>query len=97
VLGSHIQATDGTTGHLDDLLIDDRSWGIRYIRIDTSNGIGGKAVLIPRAALKDVSWSDAQILVGMTRQHVYDSPEFDSNRIDEQSEAALDRYYGLRM
>jgi len=43
-----------------------------------------------------VSWSDAKILVGMTRHQVYDSPKFDSNRVDEQSEAALDRYYGLR-
>src|SRR5688572_29983193 len=35
--GFHIEATDGEIGHVDDFLIDEDSWRIRYLVVDTSN------------------------------------------------------------
>ena len=46
LLGYHILATDGEIGHVDDFLVDDVSWRIRYLMIDTSNWIGGRTVLV---------------------------------------------------
>ena len=34
--GVHILATDGEIGHVDDLLIDERTWSVRYLVVDTS-------------------------------------------------------------
>lgn len=77
VVGHHIHATDGEIGHVDDFIIDDASWAIRYLRIDTSNWIGGKAVLVPQRALRSVSWADARIDVALTKDQVWNSPEYD--------------------
>ena len=44
--GLHVLATDGEVGHVDDVLVDERSWTVRYLVVDTSNWIGGKSVLI---------------------------------------------------
>jgi uncharacterized protein YrrD len=42
VSGHHIQATDGQIGHVDDFIIDDETWAIRYLIIDTHNWLPGK-------------------------------------------------------
>jgi hypothetical protein len=77
VMGYHIHATNGEIGHVDDFIFDDERWAIRYLRVDTSNWIGGKPVLVPQAALREVNWIDARINVALTKDQVWNSPEFD--------------------
>ena len=96
VKGYHIEATDGDIGHVDDFLVDDESWAIRYLRVDTSNWIGGKAVLVPHRALRDVSWRNQKIRVGLTREQVKNSPEYDPARLDQGYEQRLGEYYTAR-
>ena len=46
VTGYHIQATDGDLGHVEDFIVDDHSWTIRYMVLDTTNWWPGKKVLV---------------------------------------------------
>ena len=39
-------ALDGEIGHVSDFLVDEGTWTVRYLVIDTSNWIGGRSVLI---------------------------------------------------
>ena len=54
----HVHATDGSIGHVENILIDDSSWDIRYLIIDSSNWWAGKHVLISPYAVDDISWSN---------------------------------------
>jgi hypothetical protein len=74
VRGYHIHARDGAIGHVDDFVVDDATWTIERLLLDTSNWIGGRAVLIPRTAVEDVSWADARIVLAMTRDEIARSP-----------------------
>ena len=47
VMGYHIEATDGDIGHVQGLLVDEETWAIRYMVVDTSNWWLGHKVLIP--------------------------------------------------
>lgn len=97
VRGHHIQATDGAIGHLEDLLVDDHSWAIRYLIVDTSNWWGGHRVLVAPESITDVSWSEARISVNQTRQAVKDAPSYDSAaQIDRQREQDLHAVPGAR-
>ena len=42
VSGHHIQAEDGEIGHVEDFIIDDETWAIRYLIIDTRKLVAGK-------------------------------------------------------
>jgi len=35
VTGHHIEATDGDIGHVEDFIIDEETWEIRYMVVDT--------------------------------------------------------------
>ena len=78
VIGHHIEATDGEIGHLEDLLIDDHTWAIRYLIVNTSNWWSGRRVLVSPDCIKNVSWSEAKVSVDLTRQAVSDLPLYGS-------------------
>jgi hypothetical protein len=95
VLGYHMQATDDDIGHLDDLIVDDRSWNIRYLVVDTRNLLPGKKVLIAPDWVQDISWSDRQVTVDVSRNQVEKSPEFDPGTpINRRVEEQLYDFYG---
>jgi hypothetical protein len=78
VIGLHLHATDGEIGHVDDLLIDEDTWRIRYLVVDTSNWIGGKWVAIIPSVLRSIDWADGTLAVAITRDAVKHSPSMDS-------------------
>jgi uncharacterized protein YrrD len=94
VSGYHIQATDGEVGHVDDFIVDDDAWAIRYLVIDTRNWWPGKQVLVSPRWIERVSWSESKVYVDLTRQAIKDSPEYtDQALVTRFYETALHRHY----
>lgn len=88
VIGYHLEAADGGLGHVEDFLVEDRSWTIRYIVVDTRNWWFGKHVLVPPDWAREISWSDRKVYVDLARQAVKNAPEYDSAaHLDRQWEA----------
>jgi hypothetical protein len=82
-------------GHLKDLLVDDRSWAIRYLIVDTSNWWGGHDVLVAPQWIETVGWSDAKVYAGLIREAVKNAPAYDSAaHLDRQQEQAMYEHYG---
>lgn len=77
VTGHAVEATDGEIGHVDDFLIDDRSWEIRYLIVDTRNFWPGRKVLIAPQWIDSVGWDEAKVYVQLTREAIKASPAYD--------------------
>lgn len=77
VTGYHIEATDGAIGHVEDFLIDDQTWGIRYCVIDTRNWWPGKKVVVSPQWIREVSWPAGTVFVDLSRERIRGSPEYD--------------------
>ncbi len=92
--GYAIQAADGSIGHVEEWLIDDRDWAIRYLVIDTVNWLPGKKVLVASNWIKHISYDDSMVFVDMTREAIKNAPEYDPNRLDRDYEDQLHRHYG---
>ena len=95
VKGYQIRATDGDIGHVQGLLVDEETWAIRYIIVDTSNWWLGHQVLIAPQWIQDVSWPDAKVSVSLTRQAVKDAPPYDpAVPLDRRQEIGIHKHYG---
>jgi hypothetical protein len=95
VRGYHIQGTDDAIGHVEDFIVDDETWAVRYLVVDTSNWWFGKKVLIAPAWASGVSWYKREVHVAMTRQAIKDSPEWNaSSEIERDFETRLYDYHG---
>jgi sporulation protein YlmC with PRC-barrel domain len=94
VAGYHINARDGQIGHVEDFLVDDATWTIRYLLVDTSNWIGGRTVLVAPAWARHIDWARRQVEVDVTRQSVAAAPEFRPDAVVDQSfEEGLADFY----
>lgn len=100
VSGYQVAASDGDIGHVDDFVIDDAGlkggpWEIRYLVVDTRNWLPGRHVLIPPLWADTVDWETRHVRVGMTRQTIEHSPEYDPGTpINRQYEEVFFDYYG---
>ena len=89
-----IEASDGSIGHVDDFLIDDREWTIRYLVVDTRNWWPGKKVLIAPQWIARVGWEEAKVHVDLTRTAIKSSPAYDPQAPFTPDYAGLlDRHY----
>ena len=96
VTGYHIQATDGDIGHVEDFLVDDHSWAIRYMIVDTTNWWAGKKVLVAPAWIERVDWDESKVHVTVTRAQIKTSPEYDPARpVERAYETQLYDHYGV--
>jgi hypothetical protein len=97
VSGHHIQATDGEIGHVEDFIIDDEVWAIRYLVIDTENWWPGKQVLVSPRWIERVSWGESKVFVNLSREIIKRSPEYTEEfLLNREYEARLHRHYDRR-
>jgi hypothetical protein len=77
VCGYRIHAGHGQIGHLEDLIVDDESWTIRYLVIDTRNWLPGKRVLVSPDWIDQISWEGQLVYVDLDREIIKNCPEYD--------------------
>ena len=77
VTGYHIHARDGDIGHVNDFILDDQTWQISYLIVDTHNWIGGKKVLVAVYHVKEVQWENSKVVVDMTVESIKNSIAID--------------------
>jgi uncharacterized protein (TIGR02284 family) len=95
VMGYHIAATDGEIGHVEDFIVDDESWTIHYMVVDTRNWLPGKKVLLSPAWIDLVSWPELRVHIGVTQERVKNSPEYDpSIPVNREDGTRLYDFYG---
>jgi len=77
VAGYHIHTADGDVGHVNDFIMDDQTWKISYLVVDTHNLIGGKKVLIAVRHIQEVQWENSKVVADMTVETIKNSPAID--------------------
>lgn len=79
IIDYHVQANDGDVGHVCDVLVDEHSWAVRYVIVDTRNWWHGHQVLIAPEWISDVSCPYRTVSVDLTRRAVKAAPGYDSS------------------
>jgi len=94
VTGHHIKAQDGEIGHVQGFIVDEQSWQIRYLVVDTSNWWMGHQVLVAPQWIKEVSWADKVVAVAMTRNAIQRAPEWNASMPpDRDQEVEIYKHY----
>jgi hypothetical protein len=94
VTGYGISATDGHLGHIEDFIVDDETWKLCYLAVDTRDWWPGKKVLIPPDWISQVNWPERSVTVNVTRAQVRNAPEWDPGEpINHAFEDQLYDYY----
>jgi sporulation protein YlmC with PRC-barrel domain len=89
VTGYNIHAADGDIGHIQDFLVEDADWSVRYLVAATTNWWPGKKVLISPQSVREIDWAERRVDLKVDRQKVKDSPAYETPLL-------VDRAYSQR-
>ncbi len=94
--GYDIEASDGNIGHVEDFILEDKTWALRYVVVDTRNWLpGGKKVFLSLDWITKVSWEKSTFFLDISKAQVENSPEFDPEKpVNIGDETRLYDYYG---
>ena len=98
VMDYSIHAIDGDIGHVEDFIVDDEGWIIRYMAVDTSKWLpGSKKVLISPSWIKTINGEKKMVSLDITKESLKNSPPYDpSASINREYEAKFYDYYGRK-
>ncbi|HSO18438.1 MAG TPA: PRC-barrel domain-containing protein [Desulfosarcina sp.] len=96
VRGYHIQASDTDIGHVEDFIVDQDTWIIRYLIIDTKNWLpASKKVLVAPNWVDQVDWKRSRVVMELSSDQIENSPEYDpALPVNREYEVRLYDFYG---
>jgi sporulation protein YlmC with PRC-barrel domain len=71
-----VLANDGEMGHVEDLVMDDETWAIRYIMVDLHDWIPGRKVILAPGWFERFDWRKETLDCTLSRDAVKSSPPF---------------------
>jgi len=93
--GYAVAALDGDVGTVVDFLIDDLSWTVGNLVVQTGTFFHGRQVLITPISFREIDWSARRFHVTLTATKVKNSPILSANSpVSRRLERSLYGYYG---
>jgi uncharacterized protein YrrD len=80
VTGYHIQATDGAIGSVSGVMVDDKSWTIGELVVETGHWFSGKEILISPRKIKRISYEESKVFVNLTKAEIQQAAENDHGK-----------------
>lgn len=77
VTGYAIEASDGAIGHLSGFLVDDRSWSIVNLVVETGHWYAGKEIFISPAKVARIGYVESKVFVNLTMADIRATSEND--------------------
>lgn len=89
-----ISAKDGVIGSVDDFIVDDKTWRIRYLVVDT--GLLGKKVPIAPEWIDEIDAKEKKILVALLKDEIKKAPDYVTDGVTREYESMLYGRLGRR-
>jgi hypothetical protein len=88
--GLDVEARDGSIGKIDEAT---EEVGRSCVVVDTGPWIFGKKVVLPAGTIERIDLEGGKAFVGLTKDQIKESPEFDPDRFDDDYRDRLGTYY----
>ena len=75
VKGYDIQATDGSIGSVSGFLVNDKTWAIAELAVETGHWYAGKEILIPPSKITRISYAESKVFVNLTKTDILRTKE----------------------
>ena len=80
VTGYQVAAKDGDIGHVEDFIIDDANWAIRYFVLDAGGWLPDLKILVATAWIESIIWEDSRVYVNLQKAIIANSPPYDPSQ-----------------
>ena len=75
--GYEVEATDGSVGRVEDLLVDDASWSIAGLIVEPAGLYRGKRHMVAPLTVRGIDSIHRRVLLRLTREQILEMPAFE--------------------
>ncbi|HVJ22569.1 MAG TPA: hypothetical protein VM756_01385 [Burkholderiales bacterium] len=75
VIGYGIEARDGTIGKVADLVVDDETWAITDVLVDSRQWLPGRLLLVSPDVIERIDWPQKKVHLRLARGDILRAPE----------------------
>ncbi len=95
VTGYRLRAPEEEVGSVTDFLIEDTTWAVRYLRVETRAEIGGGSLFISPHWVREISWGERTILIDTPLEQLRNVPATAAEgRLSREEEEHLHELFG---
>jgi uncharacterized protein YrrD len=95
VIGYQVDGRDSVLGKVDDFILDDQDWILRYLVLDSGALVKDKKVLIAPFWIRWIRHDEKQVYIDLREQTIKDSPAFDHTQpLNREYEEVLYDFHG---
>ena len=76
VIGYEIESDNNTIGYVQDYILDDQTWDIRYLVIDLHGGFENNIRLVATNWIQECDWNRMTFMTELTLKEILKSPEY---------------------
>jgi hypothetical protein len=76
VTGYPIHAADGEIGRVKGFLVDDRSWAIRELVVESGHWYSGKEIRLSTDKVNWISYNESKVHVSLTKADIQRTAEY---------------------
>jgi hypothetical protein len=82
MMGYHIQASDGAIGSVSGFMVDDKSWAVAELVVETGQWFSRKEILIAPGKIAQISYEESKVFVDLTMAEIKHTAEHDLAKSD---------------
>jgi len=82
--GYPIQTSEGAIGHVVDFIIDDKSWAICHLVVQTGHWYSRKEIVISPKHIDRISYEESKIFVNVTKEAILEAPQYHVSPLGEE-------------
>lgn len=92
--GFKISSRNGDMGYMQDFIVNDEDWSIKFLVINTKRNFSGKKILVSPEAIDWISWRRKHVSVDMEKEKLAGCPHFDmSFPLNPELQSAIQEKY----
>jgi len=74
--GYKIQTSDEVIGHATDFIMDDKSWAICHLVVETGHWFSRREIAISPKDIERISYEESKVFVKVTKEAILEAPEY---------------------
>lgn len=91
LIGYSVKATDAHVGHIRDLFVDDSTWSVRFLIIDTNDALAEKEIVLTRDWVRAINPNERTLYLNASLQALRNgTPPAAASVTDEAEEPAIE-------
>jgi len=82
--GYPIQTSEEAIGHVIDFIIDDKSWAICHLVVETGHWYSRKEIVISPKHIDRISYEESKVFVNVTKEAILEAPQYHVSPLGEE-------------